>query len=81
MGIGMSGPYLMQNVRCNDWRMKYVHAIQNWSQYRFIGYDSYRIEELWEGGAVKTPFKTEKEARQRELDIAHVRGWQIKQGK
>ena len=44
-------------------------------------HDSYRIEELWEGGAVKTPFKTEKEARQRELDIAHVRGWQIKQVK
>jgi len=44
-------------------------------------HDSYRIEELWEGGEVKSPFRTEKEARQRELDTARLRGWNIKQTK
>lgn len=39
----------------------------------------YRIEELWEGGAIRTTFGTVEAARKQELAIAEVRGWNVEE--
>jgi uncharacterized membrane protein (UPF0127 family) len=38
----------------------------------------WRIVELWPGGTVRTPFESKEEAIQREEDIGHEYGWNLK---
>ena len=38
---------------------------------------SWRVEETWEGGVIRSPFPSYEEAKQREGEIAEQHGWTI----